>query len=73
MYHYNYGNLPESFIGTWNGNDPINFQYLADHPLISLPKIWNHLSSDLKTTVPKGAFKSKLKAYFFQDLLDALP
>ena len=34
-----------------NGNDlrvqPINFLYLADHPLINFPKVWNHLSSDL--------------------------
>ena len=59
MYDYNYGNLPESFIGTWirnneyhnidrelrNCNDlrvqPINFLYLADHPLINFPKVWN--------------------------------
>jgi len=91
MYDYNYGNLPESFIGTWirnneyhnidrelrNANDlriqPINFLYLADHPLINFPKVWNSLSNDLKTTAPKGAFKSKLKSFLFQNLLDTLP
>ena len=91
MYYYNYGNLPESFIGTLmrnnechnidralrNANDlriqPINFLYLADHPLINFPKVWNGLSNDLKTTAPKGAFKSKLKSFLFQNLLDTLP
>ena len=69
MYDYNYGHLPESFMGTWirnneyhnhdhdlrNANNlriqPVNFLYLADHPLINFPKTWNNLSSDLKTGV----------------------
>ena len=90
MYDYNYGHLPESFIGTWirnneyhnhdcdlrNANDlriqPVNFLYLADHPLINFPKTWNNLSTDLKTAVLRGAFKSKLKSFLFEDLLVSL-
>ena len=91
MCDYNYGNLPESFIGTWIRNNeyhnidrelrnstdlrvqPFKFLYLADHPLINFPKTWNSFSNDLKTTVPKGAFKTKLKHFLFQNMLASLP
>ena len=55
-----------------NNNDfyiPIlRYSYLEGHPLFKFPKVWNNLSSDLKSTFPRSRFASALK----QSLLDEI-
>jgi len=47
----------------------LRFLYLANHPLYHFPSAWNNLSDEIKFTVPKSAFITKLKQSIFQDLI----
>ena len=84
IYDYKNDKLPSSFADNWelnnqregynlrNGNEfylpRIRFNYLENHPLFAMPKIWNNLKVDFKFTMSRKTFKFSLKQYILHTL-----
>ena len=81
IYDYKNDKLPSSFADNWernnqregynlrNGNEfylpRIRFNYLENHPLFAMPRIWNNLKVDFKFTMSRKTFKFSLKQYMY--------